>query len=280
MSNSKISALTSATTPLAGTEVLPVNQSGTTTQVSVSNLTAGRTVALRNANLTGGSAAINIGASGDTTYHYTRYIDNNNNSLYVGIDNSAGSFFGAGAYGRVLYSEASVPLSVFVNAAKTFTFDTSSNLVPATAAKGINFTANTPASGMTSQNLTWYEEGTFTPTLILGAGSVTYTSQSARYTRIGRVVIFSASIVVNTATTPSGTMEIGGLPFTPASNAIGAVAIEVSGATALATTTWMGNVESAAKFVRIYTYASGNLANPGAYVQAGFSIQISATYEV
>jgi hypothetical protein len=38
MANSKISALPSATTPLAGTEVLPIVQSGTTKQVSVSNL--------------------------------------------------------------------------------------------------------------------------------------------------------------------------------------------------------------------------------------------------
>lgn len=44
MANSKISALTSATTPLVGTEVLPVVQSSTTKQVSVANLTAGRDV--------------------------------------------------------------------------------------------------------------------------------------------------------------------------------------------------------------------------------------------
>jgi hypothetical protein len=44
MSNLKISALTAATTPLAGAEVLPVVQSSTTTQVSVADLTAGRSV--------------------------------------------------------------------------------------------------------------------------------------------------------------------------------------------------------------------------------------------
>lgn len=44
MSNSKISALTSASTPLAGTEVLPIVQSSTTKQVSVANLTAGRAI--------------------------------------------------------------------------------------------------------------------------------------------------------------------------------------------------------------------------------------------
>lgn len=44
MADKKISALTAATTPLAGTEVLPIVQSGTTSQVSVANLTAGRAV--------------------------------------------------------------------------------------------------------------------------------------------------------------------------------------------------------------------------------------------
>lgn len=44
MANSKISALPAASTPLAGTEVLPVVQGGITEQVSVANLTAGRVV--------------------------------------------------------------------------------------------------------------------------------------------------------------------------------------------------------------------------------------------
>ena len=44
MADLKISALPAATTPLAGTEVLPIVQSGNTVQVSVNNLTAGKAV--------------------------------------------------------------------------------------------------------------------------------------------------------------------------------------------------------------------------------------------
>ena len=40
MSNKKISALPSATTPLTGSEVVPLNQSGVTSNVTVANLTA------------------------------------------------------------------------------------------------------------------------------------------------------------------------------------------------------------------------------------------------
>ena len=56
MANVKISGLPSASTPLAGTEVLPIVQSGVTDQVTVANLTAGRAV-----------AALNISTSGSTS---------------------------------------------------------------------------------------------------------------------------------------------------------------------------------------------------------------------
>lgn len=44
MADTKISALTAATTPLAGTEVLPIVQGGVTKKVTVADLTAGRAV--------------------------------------------------------------------------------------------------------------------------------------------------------------------------------------------------------------------------------------------
>jgi hypothetical protein len=44
MADLKISQLPAATTPLAGSEVLPIVQSGTTKQVSIDNLTAGKAV--------------------------------------------------------------------------------------------------------------------------------------------------------------------------------------------------------------------------------------------
>lgn len=47
MADLKISQLTNATTPLAGTEVLPIVQSSTTTKVTVANVTAGRDVAAK-----------------------------------------------------------------------------------------------------------------------------------------------------------------------------------------------------------------------------------------
>jgi hypothetical protein len=62
MADTKISALTASTTPLAGTEVLPIVQGGVTKQVSVANLTTGRAVSV--ASLTASTGNIVIGTSG------------------------------------------------------------------------------------------------------------------------------------------------------------------------------------------------------------------------
>ena len=67
MANTKISALTSATTPLAGTEVLPIVQSSVTKKVSVADLTAGRSVGATSfVSAAGTAAAPSITTSGDT----------------------------------------------------------------------------------------------------------------------------------------------------------------------------------------------------------------------
>tara|TARA_R110000868_G_scaffold91124_2_gene252812 strand:+ start:181 stop:816 length:636 start_codon:yes stop_codon:yes gene_type:complete len=65
MADSKISALPASTTPLAGTEVLPIVQSSTTRQVSVANLTAGRAISATQLTLTTGSLIVASGQGVD-----------------------------------------------------------------------------------------------------------------------------------------------------------------------------------------------------------------------
>lgn len=64
MADSKISALPASTTPLAGTEVLPIVQSGATKKVSVANLTAGRAISATEATLTTGNLVIGTSGKG------------------------------------------------------------------------------------------------------------------------------------------------------------------------------------------------------------------------
>jgi hypothetical protein len=64
MADKKISQLNAATTPLAGTEVLPIVQSGATVKVSIADVTAGRPVSAS-------SVVTNLGAVGTPAYTFT-----------------------------------------------------------------------------------------------------------------------------------------------------------------------------------------------------------------
>lgn len=64
MADTKISALPASTTPLAGTEVLPIVQSGATKQVSVADLTANRAISATQLTLTTGNLVIGTSGQG------------------------------------------------------------------------------------------------------------------------------------------------------------------------------------------------------------------------
>jgi len=87
------------------------------------------------------------------------------------------------------------------------------DLVIGTAGHGIDFSANSHAGGMTSELLDSYEEGTFVPTLG-GFTSISYTTQSGRYTKIGNLVNFQIFIQIASATGAASQLQMGNLPFT------------------------------------------------------------------
>jgi hypothetical protein len=65
MADTKISGLPASTTPLAGTEELPIVQSGVTRKVSVANLTAGRAISATELTLTTGNLIVSNGKGVD-----------------------------------------------------------------------------------------------------------------------------------------------------------------------------------------------------------------------
>lgn len=68
MSDKKISQLTGASTPLAGTEVVPIVQGSTTVNVAVSNLTAGRAISAASLALTTSPLPTTSGGTGLTSF--------------------------------------------------------------------------------------------------------------------------------------------------------------------------------------------------------------------
>jgi hypothetical protein len=97
------------------------------------------------------------------------------------------------------------------------------NLVIGTAGKGIDFSTDPSAAGMTSELLDDYEEGTWTPAFQAGtSGSITSTDRAGRYTKIGRAVIVEGYINIASVASPIGDLRISGLPFNIQNSAPGA----------------------------------------------------------
>ena len=82
---------------------------------------------------------------------------------------------------------------------------------------GLNFaSASGDASGMASELLDDYEEGTFTIGMGSGhSGSITLDNsfKTGVYTRVGSVVTFTAHIRTSAISSPGGTLDFTGLPF-------------------------------------------------------------------
>ena len=230
MADKKISALTGASTPLAGTEVLPIVQSGTTVKVAVSDLTTGRAVSA--SDLTSG-----VGGTGNTTAYlrlqgssaanYGPAVYAYRNGVNKWFIASESDYLGGSGDNPWIVSNGTTLNLAVASTGATAGFKLTStngtftgiNLTQGTAAKGINFTANTPAAGMTSQLLNWYEEGTYTATLTPStSGTITVNSSNntLAYTRIGRVVYVQGFVNTSSVSSPVGTTVRLNLPITAA----------------------------------------------------------------
>lgn len=207
MADKKISQLTGATTPLAGTEVLPIVQGGSTVKVSVANVTAGRAVDALSLSTTTGVKNTSAGSDTASTPDGLFLTDaaNKNAIVQLGASGQLSTFvFEAGGAGwrrvAALLPNGNSVVDV-------------GNLVVGTAGKGIDFSANANLPGMTSELLNWYEEGTWTPADASGA-SLTFTfNATSYYTKIGNVV--TCNLDVTFPTTSDTSVARITLPFTP-----------------------------------------------------------------
>jgi len=98
---------------------------------------------------------------------------------------------------------------------------TNGNIILSTSGAGIDFSATANSSGtMTSELLSDYEEGTWTPIASASSGTITSYTSSGRYTKIGRTVTLHFAITISNQGTASGAYLLwSGAPFT-ASNTI------------------------------------------------------------
>ncbi len=258
MADAKISQLPASTTPLAGTEVVPIVQSGTTKKVSIENVLTstqpsgvangvvylnGSKISSSNAGLTFDGTNFGVGTTSPSSYGKMAVVGTvagNVSGGVINLDTNAASqttfyiqkntdvmrmttLFGIGLIG----SQTNMPVYLQTNSATCMEISTggdvtvnTGNLVIGTDGKGIDFTA-TPGTG-TSELLDDYEEGTWTPGVNFGGNNVDMVvTTSGNYTKVGRLVTLRCSVTFSAKGTSTGTFQITGLPFTVATKGAG-----------------------------------------------------------
>jgi hypothetical protein len=160
MANVKISALPAATTPLAGTEVLPIAQSGVTRKVSVADLTLGRTI-------TASSIIDSALTSGRVTYAGTSgVLQDNANLLFDGVTLTANTLsitnalgIGSGGTGQTAFTAGQIHFGSFSTSANLFWDNSNTRLgvgtnAPAVTASLVGTDAILIPKGTTAQQPT------------------------------------------------------------------------------------------------------------------------------
>lgn len=291
MADKKISALGASTTPLAGTEVLPIVQSGSTVQVSVGNLTAGRAMSSLSGSFGTGTPAYSIGGTqvGITNTSASAYL-----SIYGGVGSTNGGFLLGGNnaenFANLFWSNgsnfmqiATTPVSskVQFNIAGVVAGDITTNGFAPAAGKGIDFSANANAAGMTSELLDWYEEGAWTPSV---GGTATYTIQEGYYVRVGDMVYVQCQLLLNLIGTGS-TTTISGLPFqafSPSNSSRGTGSVWYCGNLATGVTTITPGVTPAGQTITFGGFtvlgAGTTMTAPLTVFQNGTRVDFSLVY--
>jgi hypothetical protein len=214
---------------------LTVGGSASTALLNAASVTAGWTgqlsIARGGTNATATPTAGGVSYGTGTAYAFTSAGTSGQALLSGGAGAPSFGTLGTGGGGTgltsftstgILYASSTSALTTSSN----FKYDgtnvtlTGGNIVQGTSGKGFNFTANTPASGMTTQVLSWYEEGTWTPTLNFGGATtgITYTTQAALYVRNGHTVFVSGYILLSSKGSATGAATISGLPFAVANS--------------------------------------------------------------
>lgn len=114
------------------------------------------------------------------------------------------------AYGEIWADVANAGLRLGYNSSSTVKIDSTGNIV-LLSGKGINFHNYGTGTGVSSNLLDDYEEGTWTPKVTFGGVDATHVTQNGSYVKIGRLVVCYGMISISARGT--GGMAVEDLPF-------------------------------------------------------------------
>ncbi len=201
----------------------------------------------------------------------TRVNTGSNNAWGTLIRTKVTSVGGGNKSGSELEFLVSSPGSTA--ALHALTISDNGNLVIVNSGNGIDFSA-TAGTG-TSELLDDYEEGVYTPALNgMTGGTVTYTTQTGIYTKVGRQVTVYFKIVVDTNTNTGGNTSVT-VPFAAGTGGfVGPLGLNTSSNAALTHVSFFVSSAQA----NFYTAGGGTLN--GSAVVNGSQLQGSITYFV
>jgi len=260
-----------------GVEAMRIDSSG---QVGIGTTSPSSTF-----HVSASAASARIASTG-ANGSYLRFYSNNQTTAPFEIGQGLNT--GTDNVGYV-WNLASAAMSFGTSSAERMRIDSSGNLlVGITSAranagdvqvsKGISFPA-TQSAQSDANTLDDYEEGTWTPVITVGGGSITYTA-SGHYTKVGRMVTVTGTFLTSAASSPSGVPYITGLPFTIGYASAGSYSITNAFSASLGSQSIMLNMEASETRIRIAMQTSGDWGTFGSYFDASCGFNFSATYFV
>lgn len=228
MADAKISALPAASTPLAGTEVLPIVQSGVTDKVAVSDLTAGRSV-----------SALNYVPTGSTVPANGMYLSAANTLAWstnttLGLSLSTTALTSVVAVSAPSLTLTTTPLGGASGGTGIATF-TAANRIPY-AASG---SALTTSAGLTFDGTNLVTTGSATAASFIPSGSSVPTN--GMYLSAANTLAWSTASALRMTLDSNGALGLGGLPNSAAGLT---VSNNITGATTAYEILFNGTVQS------------------------------------
>ena len=156
----------------------------------------------------GGHSYIKAEIGATATYQSALQLKTGNTDWYIGNTGGADDLW--------FYSGTNTAQRMKINGPTGAVTVNAGNLVIGTAGTGIDFSAPTPASGMTAELLDHYEEGTWTGVFSDGTnnGTMSASYTTGTYTRVGNMVTVTGHFILSSLGSMDGNVRLTGLPFT------------------------------------------------------------------